>query len=67
MGSFDAKKRHQKSHAWAPLRASCPLIFFMILSAKFSEALNLRKTSLLFSALGNILKEKTAKLCEALY
>jgi hypothetical protein len=20
MGSFDAKKRHQKSHAWAPLK-----------------------------------------------
>jgi hypothetical protein len=20
MGSFDAKKRHRKSHAWAPLR-----------------------------------------------
>jgi hypothetical protein len=27
MGSFDAKNRHRKSHAWAPLR----IVFFIVM------------------------------------
>jgi hypothetical protein len=27
MGSFDAKKPHRKSHAWAPLKGQCHHIF----------------------------------------
>jgi acyl-CoA-binding protein len=27
MGSFEAKKRSQKSHAWAPLKGQCHKIF----------------------------------------
>jgi hypothetical protein len=30
MCSFDAKNRHRKSHAWAPLKSSCKYILFKV-------------------------------------
>ncbi len=37
MCSFDAKNRHQKSHAWAPLMSSCKYILFKVWFTVFQK------------------------------